>query len=99
MPVADDVIRKISHNTGISVPELATSGLLALLREKKRNTMVDRLEVLGRYGVSSREELEGKIRDGKIAEHPAWEDVILIENIEAALVVIDEDIRALQEAS
>lgn len=99
MPVTEDVIRKIADDTGISVNELTTSGLLALLREKKRTVMVERLELLDRYGVTSREELEKKIRNGEVPEHPAWEDLILFENLEAAIAVIDEDIKAVQKPS
>lgn len=99
MPVTEDVIKKIADDTGISIAELTTSGLIAFLREKKRKAMVDRLEVLDRYSVTSGEELEKKIKDSEIPEHPAWEDLILLENIEATIALIDEDIKALQESS
>jgi len=56
MPMTEDVIKKIADDTGISVGELTISGLLAFLREKRRNVMMDRLEVLDRYIVSSGEE-------------------------------------------
>ena len=97
--MTEDVIKKIADDTGISVGELTISGLLAFLREKRRTVMMDRLEVLDRYNVSSGEEIERKIKDGEIAEHPAWEDLILLENLESALVHIDEDIRTIQKAS
>jgi len=59
---------------------------------KKRKMMVDRLDMLARYGVTSAEELEKKIKSGEVAEHPAWEDLILFENIEASIAAIDKDI-------
>jgi hypothetical protein len=99
MPMTEDVIKKIADDTGISVGELTISGLLAFLREKRRNVMMDRLEVLDRYIVSSGEEIERKIKNGEIPEHPTWEDLILIENLESAIAQIDEDIRAIQKAS
>ena len=99
MPVSEAIIRKIADDTGISVIELTTSGLIALLREKKRSVMVDRLEVLGRYGVSSYTEVEKKIKNGEVPEHPGWEDLILLENVEAVLVAIDEDIKSIQTSS
>ena len=58
--------------------------------------MIDKLDMLARYDVASAEELEKKIKDGKIPEHPTWEDLILLENLEASLALIDEDIKALQ---
>src|SRR4030042_3558109 len=99
MPITEDVIKKIADDTGISVGELTISGLLAFLREKKRKIMMDRLEVLNRYNVTSSEEIEKKIKNGEISEHPAWEDLILLENLESAIAQIDEDIRVIQEAS
>lgn len=98
MPITKEIIEKVAEDTGISVDELATSGLLALLREKKRKIMIDRLDVLSKYDASSSGELEKRIKDGKIAEHPAWEELILIENLEAGINRIDEDLKAIQES-
>lgn len=99
MPMTEDVIKKIADDTGISIAELTTSGLLAFLREKKRKVMIERLDVLARYGVTSKEDIEKKIKNGEVVEHPAWEDLILLENIEEDLELIDKDIKALQRAS
>ena len=99
MPMTEDVIKKIAADTGISVGELTISGLVAFLREKRRKVMMDRLEVLDRYNVSSVEEIERKIKNGEIPEHPTWEDLILLENLESAIAQIDEHIRVIQEAS
>ena len=38
--------------------------------------MLERLDVLARYGVSSTEELENKIKIGIVPKHPAWEDLM-----------------------
>lgn len=99
MPITKEVIEKVAEDTGVSIDELTISGLLALLREKKRKMMVDRLDVLARYGVTSAEELEKKIKSGEVAEHPAWEDLILFENIEASIAAIDKDIESIQKSS
>lgn len=99
MPVTEEVMKKIADNTGVSVDELTASGLLAFLREKRRKVMMDRLGVFDRYNVTSREEFEGKIKNGDIPEHPAWEDLILLENLDSVLAQIDEDIRAIQKDS
>ncbi len=99
MPITKEVIEKVAEDTGVSIDELTISGLLALLREKKRKMMVDRLDVLARYGVTSAEELEKKIKSGEVAEHPAWEDLILLENIEASIAAIDKDLEFIQKSS
>ena len=67
--------------------------------EKRRKVMLDRLEILDRYNVASAVELENRIKNGEIDEHPAWEDLILLENLEAAIAVIDEDIKAVQKSA
>ena len=99
MPITEEVIKKIADNTGVSIDELTAAGLLALLREKRRKVMMDRLGVLDRYNVTSSEEFEMKIKNGDIPEHPAWEDLILLENLDSVLAQIDEDIRAIQKDS
>lgn len=99
MPISKDVIKKVAKDIGVSVDELAASGLLAFLHEKRRKVMLDRLEILDRYNVASAVELENRIKNGEIDEHPAWEDLILLENLEAAIAVIDEDIKAVQKSA
>lgn len=99
MAIAEEIFKKIAGDTGISTKELTTEGLLAFLREKKRKIMMDRLEVLDRYNLASAGELEKKIKDGEIGEHPDWEDLILLENLEAAIAALDEDIKAIQKSS
>jgi hypothetical protein len=99
MPVTEAVIKKVAADTGVSIEELAISGLLAFLREKKKKVMMERLDLLARYAVSSSDCLEKKIKNNEIAEHPAWEDVILLENLESSIALIDEDINAIQESS
>lgn len=34
-----------------------------------------------KYGVATPEELEALIREGRVEEHPAWEDLILWEHL------------------
>ena len=99
MPITEEIIKKVAEDTGISIDELTKSGLLALLRERKRRIMVDRLDVLARYGVNSADELEKKIKNGEVAGHPAWEDIILIENLEAVIVAIDRYTEFIQKSS
>ncbi len=99
MPITEEIIKKVAEDAGVSVDELTLSGFLSLLREKRRKVMLDRLDVLVRYDVASIADLEKKIEHGEISEHPAWEDLILLENLESAIAAIDEDIKAVQESS
>ncbi len=99
MPITEVVLKKIADDTGISADDLTVAGLFAFLREKKNKIMMERLEILSRYGLDSSEALETKIKEGSIPEHPAWEDMILLENLEATLALIGEDIQAIQKSS
>jgi hypothetical protein len=56
----------------------------------------ERLEILSRYGVSTLSELEKGISQGRIPEHPAWENLIVIENLSARLKEIDAYLGSLQ---
>jgi hypothetical protein len=44
---------------------------------------------LSRNVVTVREELRHEIETGEVADHPAWEDLIMLENLEAELQKID----------
>ena len=46
--------------------------------------------------VSSSKELEEAIENGKIAEHPSWEDLILIENIDAKIKKLEKEIANIE---
>jgi hypothetical protein len=56
---------------------------------KKRMLQSERLEILSRYGVTTIEELKEKIESGEIQEHPGWEDLIELRNIETEIKEID----------
>ena len=86
-------LETISKHIGITKDKLTKFGILSLLKEKKMEIMRDRLEILSKYNITSINELEKKIKLGKIKENPAWEDLIVLENLEAKLKEIDNDIK------
>ena len=65
------------------------------LKEEKRLLQIERFEILSRYQASTLEELNQEIIEGKAPEHPGWEDLIEIKNIEEEIKEIDNDIRIL----
>ena len=93
-----EVIEKIAIKEGVKKEKLIALSLIAYLNEKKKKYMEERLEILKRYNVNSAKELEEKIRKGEINEHPAWEDLITLENLEEMIKEISDDIRNLQKA-
>jgi len=87
---------KIAELLGLTENELCQETLLSLLYEKKREVLQQRLNILARYGAGSLEDLESKIAEGAMAEHPAWEDMIVVENLSARVEELDDAISTLE---
>ena len=86
---------RIAEFLGLSEPELIRKALHSLLLEQKRLALHERLEILARYRARNLTELEQKIADGQVAEHPGWEDLITVENLDARIREIDVYLRDL----
>ena len=86
---------EISRFVKVDRETLIARGIASLLKEQKRLVLLERLELLGRHGVRSRQELEQAIQEGTVEEHPTWEDVILLENLEAEIARIDGYLKSL----
>lgn len=82
----------------LSESDLWREALVSLLREKKRQTLQLRLEILSRYRVGSIQELETAIAQGTVSEHPTWEDLIVAENLGLRLDEIDAHLADLRRA-
>jgi hypothetical protein len=93
-----EIIEKFSRKYAMSPESFIKFSSGLALREKKKNLQIERFEILARYGSSSTSELETKIGEGLVPEHPAWEDLIEIQNIEQEIKELDDDIRTLQAA-
>lgn len=99
MPMKPEVIDEIRRYVEMDRESLLERGVEALLKERKRNLMLERHQILFRYHVSKAVELEERIRSGDIEEHPAWEDLITLENLEDAIHKLDGYLRNLQETA
>ena len=86
---------ELANALGVGESELLKEALHSLLLEKKREVLQASLEILSRYGATSLDDLEAKIADGAVAEHPAWEDLIVAENLQTRLGELDDYIRRL----
>ena len=89
---------KIAGSLGLTESELSRQALASFLHDKKRQVMQTRLDILTRYGANSFTDLESKIAQGTVAEHPAWEDLIVAENLNARLDELDAYLDDLQGA-
>lgn len=81
---------------GLSEGELFRQAFVSLILEKKRQVLQLKLEYLARYGVNNQTDLEMKIAEGEVAEHPAWEDLIAAENLDARLEELNAYLKDLQ---
>jgi len=91
------MVEKIATKEGVDKEKLIVLSLIAYLNEKKRRYMEERIEIFKRYGVNSINELEEKIKKSEIEEHPTWEDLITLENLEELIREISDDIQHLQK--
>lgn len=89
------MIEEISHYANIDKNVLIMKGIRSFLTDKKRDILLERLNILLKYDVISKEELEHHIEQGNVNEHPAWEDLILLENLESESEKINEYLRNL----
>lgn len=90
---------EIAASFGLDETELIQDALTSFLNEKKRQLLQLRLETLARYGVDSEAALEAKITQGAVAEHPAWEDLITLENLAARLDELNAHLVQLHDAT
>lgn len=86
---------EIAQFLGLSEAELMQRALTTFLQEQRRAVLEARLEILARYRVNSITELEAKIADATVAEHPGWEDLITAENLDVRLEEINGYLRNL----
>ena len=93
-----EAAEKLSKKYSMTMDDFVKTGTSSMLMEKKRKFQGERFEILSRYGVTAVEQLNEKIKKGEIQEHPGWEDLIELKNIEAEIKEIDRDIRDLQTA-
>ena len=96
--ITEKTIDSLSKKYSLSPADFIKHGSTLTLREKKRNLQIERIEILARYEAETVTDLEEKIKKGAVPEHPTWEALIEIKNIEAEIREIENDIRTLQAA-
>ena len=93
------VIDDIARFLGLDRDSLLEKGVETLLLERRRQVLLEKLQLLARYEASSKSEIEEGLQQDKLKEHPTWEDLIILENLEAELARLNEYIRSLQAAA
>jgi len=76
------LVAEIAKKLGIKLEIVERDAVKLWLQYRLRSVETEIASILGRYGVKSLQELEARIKNGSIPEHPAWEDLIVLENLE-----------------
>jgi len=80
--------RTVSHIVSelkVAPEVLQRRSLEAFIERERRLALLDVADLQDRYGVRSVAELEAKIEQREIYSHPAWEELIEWQNLEAYL--------------
>ncbi len=75
--------KKVAEILDIPPKDLLTEGTIAYLLKELRLVEEDLADLRDRYALLSPQELEEKIKTSSVPPHPAWEDLIRWENLEA----------------
>ena len=89
-------IEQLAVELNLSSTELLRRSLNAFLERERRASQQDIDDLQDRYDVASVAELKSKIESGVIYSHPAWEDLIEWQNLEAYLERLDQLTSQLQ---
>jgi len=81
MTETNELVERVSKTLGVPPDTLVAGGVKEYLRAKIRAARAEIYEIETRYHVKAPHELEEKIKQGSVEEHPSWEDLILYENL------------------
>jgi hypothetical protein len=74
-------VERVSKSLGVTPEALISSGVEEYLKTRLRIIQTEIHELETKYEVNKPAELEERIKQGKIEEHPTWEDLIHYENL------------------
>ncbi len=87
-----EAVKHLSKDLGINEDVLIREGIIEYIKSRIKDCMRDRLEIISRYKISSLDEFEKKVREGSISEHPGWEDLIILENLENTIKKLKKEL-------
>jgi len=93
------LLNQIGLSIEMDINKLICEGIKSLLLQKRNALMLDKMYIQSKYSNMSKNELEHRIELGEIDEHPAWEDIILLENIDSELEKFDEYIENISRTT
>ncbi len=90
------ILERVSKVLGVPQKELIKKGLEELLQSQLRTCSAEINEIKTKYNIKTATELAKKIEKGTVEEHPAWEDLIVLENLEERIRNIRKELMALK---
>jgi hypothetical protein len=90
-----ETVRYLSRDLGINEDTLVQESIIEYLKSRIKACMTDRLEIMSRY----QNEFENKVQDGTIPEHPGWEDLITLENLENTINKLKMELSHVRDIS
>ncbi|MCD5390558.1 hypothetical protein LR007_01645 [candidate division NPL-UPA2 bacterium] len=89
-------VEEISKELDVPSDELIKRGIKSYLQHEIRLAEEDIADIRDKYSVTTREELEKKIKRKEMHSHPAWEDLISWENSEAYIAKLKKTIEKIK---
>ncbi len=99
MSSAIKTVKHLSKDLGINEDALIREGITEYIKNRIKACMRDRLEILSRYKITSVKEFEKEVHDGRIPEHPGWEDLIVLENLENSISKLRKELSNVRNIS
>jgi len=93
--VKPEILDEVSRLVQMDRDAVLEQGLAAFLRDRRRRLKLERREILSRYSAEDSSALEEMLRSGQVPDHPAWEDLITVENLEDTIRTLDAHLRDL----
>lgn len=94
-----EAVKLVSEYLGINEDALIKEGIAEYIKNRIKACMRDRLEILSRYKITSLEEFEKKVHEGSIPEHPGWEDLIILENLDNSIAKLKRELANVRNIS
>ena len=96
MTETNQLVERVSKTLGVTPETLISNGVEEYLKTRLRIIQTELHELETKYRVNKPAELEEQIKQGKIEEHPAWEDLIHYENLIERAEKIKQELEKIQ---
>lgn len=78
-------VKELAQNLNLSPDDLLRRSIAAFLEREQRAAQMDIADLRDRYSARTSAELAAKIERGEVYSHPAWEELIEWQHLEAYL--------------